>query len=267
VTGTLGAGPISLRLRALESASVLGAVVGARGALPCRHVDGGGSSWLSAWPLVLAPTVPGGDTALPASREPLRAGEGRLGGSIRGSLRLLARHGGWGGGSVSGLCATRSGHRSRPQPCKPARSCQARRLSRAETLPTKRQRRAARRRWAGLIRRIYEVDPLVCSHCGGPNEDHRIHYGTQGHPCDSGLDAEKRRPGVPVRLAFPAPSRSPLRFLSSGAEMKIPILLRVLSGDGQAMTAAHPNLPRETASCILDGHDDDPVQRHAFRAV
>jgi len=30
------------------------------------------------------------------------------------------------------------------------------------------ERRAARRRWADLIRRIYEVDPLVCSNCGGP---------------------------------------------------------------------------------------------------
>jgi hypothetical protein len=28
--------------------------------------------------------------------------------------------------------------------------------------------RAARRRWALLIRRIYEVDPLVCPRCGGP---------------------------------------------------------------------------------------------------
>lgn len=30
------------------------------------------------------------------------------------------------------------------------------------------ERRVARRRWADLIRRIYEVDPLVCSNCGGP---------------------------------------------------------------------------------------------------
>jgi hypothetical protein len=28
--------------------------------------------------------------------------------------------------------------------------------------------RAARRRWALLIRRIYEIDPLVCPRCGGP---------------------------------------------------------------------------------------------------
>lgn len=27
--------------------------------------------------------------------------------------------------------------------------------------------RALRRRWAELIRRIYEVDPLVCPRCGG----------------------------------------------------------------------------------------------------
>jgi hypothetical protein len=30
------------------------------------------------------------------------------------------------------------------------------------------ERRGARRRWADLIRRIYEVDLLVCSNCGGP---------------------------------------------------------------------------------------------------
>ena len=28
--------------------------------------------------------------------------------------------------------------------------------------------RALRHRWAELIRRIYEVDPLVCPRCGGP---------------------------------------------------------------------------------------------------
>jgi hypothetical protein len=42
-----------------------------------------------------------GDTALPSSREPLRADEGSVGGSIRGFLRLLARDGRGGGGSVS----------------------------------------------------------------------------------------------------------------------------------------------------------------------
>jgi hypothetical protein len=39
---------------------------------------------------------------------------------------------------------------------------------RAEHEPASLEWRAARRRWAQLIRRIYEVDPLVCPHCGGP---------------------------------------------------------------------------------------------------
>lgn len=33
--------------------------------------------------------------------------------------------------------------------------------------PTSLEWRAARRGWAQLIRRIYEVDPLVCPRCGG----------------------------------------------------------------------------------------------------
>jgi hypothetical protein len=38
---------------------------------------------------------------------------------------------------------------------------------RAEHEPASLEWRAARRRWAQLIRRIYEVDPLVCPRCGG----------------------------------------------------------------------------------------------------
>jgi hypothetical protein len=33
-------------------------------------------------------------------------------------------------------------------------------------LPANHERRALRRSWAALIRRIYEVDPLVCPRCG-----------------------------------------------------------------------------------------------------
>jgi hypothetical protein len=29
------------------------------------------------------------------------------------------------------------------------------------------ERRARRQRWAQLVRRVYEVDPLVCPKCGG----------------------------------------------------------------------------------------------------
>jgi hypothetical protein len=33
--------------------------------------------------------------------------------------------------------------------------------------PDSAERQAARKRWANLIRHIYEVDPLVCPRCGG----------------------------------------------------------------------------------------------------
>ena len=36
-----------------------------------------------------------------------------------------------------------------------------------EAVPTPPERAALRRRWANLIRRVYEVDPLVCPRCGG----------------------------------------------------------------------------------------------------
>jgi len=36
-----------------------------------------------------------------------------------------------------------------------------------EVFPTPPERAALRRRWANLIRRVYEVDPLVCPRCGG----------------------------------------------------------------------------------------------------
>lgn len=35
------------------------------------------------------------------------------------------------------------------------------------TEPDTAERKAARKRWANLIRHIYEVDPLVCPRCGG----------------------------------------------------------------------------------------------------
>ena len=36
-----------------------------------------------------------------------------------------------------------------------------------DTAPTDPDRRALRRLWAAMIRRMYEVDPLVCPRCGG----------------------------------------------------------------------------------------------------
>lgn len=41
-------------------------------------------------------------------------------------------------------------------------------MARAAQSPTDPDLRALRRRWAQLIRRIYEVDPLVCPRCGRP---------------------------------------------------------------------------------------------------
>ena len=38
---------------------------------------------------------------------------------------------------------------------------------RAQAVPTPPERAALRRRWANLIRPVYEVDPLVCPRCGG----------------------------------------------------------------------------------------------------
>ena len=35
-----------------------------------------------------------------------------------------------------------------------------------ELVPTPPERAALRRRWANLIRRVYETDPLVCPRCG-----------------------------------------------------------------------------------------------------
>ena len=39
-------------------------------------------------------------------------------------------------------------------------------VSSPEPVPTPPERAALRRRWANLIRRVYEVDPLVCPRCG-----------------------------------------------------------------------------------------------------
>ena len=44
----------------------------------------------------------------------------------------------------------------------------------AEHEPASLDWKAARRRWAQLIRRIYEVDPLLCPRCGGTDAHHRV---------------------------------------------------------------------------------------------
>jgi hypothetical protein len=65
--------------------------------------------------------------------------------------------------------------------------------------------RAARRRWAQLIRRIYEVDPLICSRCSGQMRiiafitEPRVVERILKHIADKGVDA-RSPPGAPIDL-------------------------------------------------------------------
>jgi len=52
-------------------------------------------------------------------------------------------------------------------------------------------RAALRRRWAELIRRVYDVDPLLCPRCGG--EMRVIGFITQPHVIKRILDHLRRR--------------------------------------------------------------------------
>jgi hypothetical protein len=57
-------------------------------------------------------------------------------------------------------------HRPQPTPTpQPAPSCNLPAQVRADPPPRVNQRR---RRWAELIRRVYETDPLTCARCGAP---------------------------------------------------------------------------------------------------
>jgi hypothetical protein len=56
-------------------------------------------------------------------------------------------------------------------------------------------RAALRRRWAELIRRVYEIDPLVCSRCG--SEMRVIGFITQPALIDRILDHLRRRDKIP----------------------------------------------------------------------
>jgi hypothetical protein len=56
-------------------------------------------------------------------------------------------------------------------------------------------RAALRRRWAELIRRVYEVDPLVCPRCG--SEMRVIGFITQPALIDRILDHLRRRDKIP----------------------------------------------------------------------
>lgn len=61
-------------------------------------------------------------------------------------------------------------------------------------------RRARRRAWARLIRRVYEVDPLLCTSCGGEMRfvsmilEHRVISRILGHLAHKGIE---RRRGPP----------------------------------------------------------------------
>jgi hypothetical protein len=56
-------------------------------------------------------------------------------------------------------------------------------------------RAALRRRWAELIRRVYEVDPLICPRCG--SEMRVIGFITQPALIDRILDHLRRRDKIP----------------------------------------------------------------------
>ena len=62
------------------------------------------------------------------------------------------------------------------------------------------QRRARRREWARLIRRVYEVDPLVCAKCGGEMRvisvilEHKVITKILGHLARKGISAGRDPP-------------------------------------------------------------------------
>jgi len=70
-----------------------------------------------------------------------------------------------------------------------------------EAVPTPPERAALRRRWANLIRRVYEVDPLVCPRCGG--EMHVVSFITEPALIRRILDHLRKR----ERVARPPPPR------------------------------------------------------------
>ncbi len=70
-----------------------------------------------------------------------------------------------------------------------------------EPVPTPPERAALRRRWANLIRRVYEVDPLVCRRCGG--EMRVVSFITEPGQIRRILDHLRKR----ERVARPPPPR------------------------------------------------------------
>ena len=62
------------------------------------------------------------------------------------------------------------------------------------------QRRAVRRAWAHLIRRVYEIDPLVCNNCGGSMRiisvilEHKVITKILGHLARKGIKPGRAPP-------------------------------------------------------------------------
>ena len=110
-----------------------------------------------------------------------------------------------------GLCACRGcvarGKRKKAQTqAEPSASSEA---PKAQTTPETANRAALRRRWADLIRRVYEVDPLVCPRCGG--EMRVVGFITETPLIKRILDHLRKRqkvsrppPPVPEPVASPA---------------------------------------------------------------
>jgi len=69
------------------------------------------------------------------------------------------------------------------------------------------ERRARRRAWARLVRRVYEVDPLVCTNCGGEMRivsvilEHRVITRILGHLANRGIEPGR---GPPLGSKNPA---------------------------------------------------------------
>jgi hypothetical protein len=65
------------------------------------------------------------------------------------------------------------------------------------------QRRARRREWARLVRRVYEIDPLVCAKCGGEMRiisvilEHKVIRKILGHLAGKGISPGRDPPGNP----------------------------------------------------------------------
>jgi hypothetical protein len=85
-----------------------------------------------------------------------------VGGALREALRFLAGLRGRTGAAVPGLWSVRERLRPHPLPGVPAAPDPSARDDGAEVGP---EARLLRRRWRELVKRIYEVGPLVCPRC------------------------------------------------------------------------------------------------------